>query len=43
MAHNKSKKHFPRRGTKHLRDRVNGETEQTQSERITEVQMRKRM
>ncbi|WP_281252722.1 hypothetical protein [Halobacillus hunanensis] len=43
MSHNKGKKHFPHRGTKNLRDRVNGETVQTQSERITEVQMRKRM
>ncbi|MFC7064219.1 YpzG family protein [Halobacillus seohaensis] len=30
------------RGTKHLNQRVNGETEQTQSEQITETQMRKR-
>ncbi|MFC7320243.1 YpzG family protein [Halobacillus campisalis] len=30
------------RGSKHLNQRVNGETEQTQSAQITEVQARKR-
>ncbi|MGV2620446.1 YpzG family protein [Halobacillus sp. ACCC02827] len=30
------------RSLKHLNKRVNGETEQTQADQITEVQMRKR-
>ncbi|MCP3028849.1 YpzG family protein [Halobacillus sp. A5] len=30
------------RGAKHLNHRVNGETEQTQSEQIIETQMRKK-
>ncbi|RWZ51307.1 YpzG family protein [Halobacillus fulvus] len=41
------KKHFlhsrtPHRGAKHLSHRVNGETEQTLSNQITEIQARKR-
>ncbi|MCA1010010.1 YpzG family protein [Halobacillus halophilus] len=34
---------YAHRGVKHLSNKVNGETEQTQSDIITEVQAKKRM
>ncbi|MYL51037.1 YpzG family protein [Halobacillus litoralis] len=33
---------YSHRSIKHLSSRVNGETEQTQADQITEIQMRKR-